>query len=174
MSAYKVSSCLLALSLVICEAAYSEENPPKDFDRKVCNAEIDLNAKRDCLIRLDGYSSKTCSIFRSSKSISLCKLDLSIYQSLEDECRKDLDCYWKDKLQPIVDAYVRQIIAMKHNDFTDRSFMGRLLNISDDPRIDVLHWKDPGKGSVVFQLDNQGGWFVTPKGEMGPYKPMRY
>lgn len=157
----------LAALMALLMSGLSLADTADQFDRQVCNAMQDLNARRSCLIELSGYDPKICNIYRSPKDISLCNTDQKKYQALTDECRKDLKCYWQRDVEFSVIRTVEFMNKVGSNPFNCRDPHG-----ADKPI--PLFWVSPSRGSIAVRFGETGTIWVMKGDGIGLAAGSRY
>ena len=151
----------IVLSILLALASFGVAKAADIQEIRSCIALSDPNAQRHCFIDMEGYSENACRAFYTAKSVSLCELDRKKFASLDEECRRDFECYWASEAEPRLAALINFLKKRDDNPYATLE-MGRSLTASE--RYTPLHWHDPGRGTIVFETaDNRRYTFMPGK-----------
>lgn len=128
------------------------------FDADVCNSMRDKDERKGCIIRVMGYSSAVCNMYHSqSKEQLLCLTDVERYESIEDPCRKDLECYGESQM-PAARKKMAMVLTKPGSSYIPLGDPDKV------PEMTVLYWLKPGKGEVAYSVGDLGVLKWGPKG----------
>lgn len=128
------------------------------FDADVCNSMRDKDERKGCIIRVMGYSEAVCNMYYpQSREQLLCLSDVERFEAIGDPCRKGLECYAESEM--VKARKVMSLVLKKPG-----SAFTPLGDPSKVPEMTVLHWINPGRGDVAYEVGRLGVLKWGPKG----------